>query len=54
MKKSLINKVKIDKKLDELPNTPIFKKKYEEAKIFLANLNFTDEKVCYSKQQKLS
>lgn len=47
MKKSLTNKVKIDKKLDKLPNTPIFKKEYEEAKIFLANLNFTDKK-CHS------
>mgnify|MGYP000886653637 CR=1 FL=1 len=40
MKKTLI---KIDKKLDDLPNTPIFKESYEKAKLFLANLKINEK-----------
>lgn len=36
-------KVTIDKKLDELPSTPIFKKKFESAKLFLSRLILTEQ-----------
>lgn len=32
------NMIKIDKNLDKLPKEPIFKEKYESAKIFIKNL----------------
>lgn len=35
MKKKIIN-IKVDKKLDLLPAEPVFKKKFEDAKLFLA------------------
>lgn len=41
MKKTSI-KVKVDKKLDELPTAPIFKKKFESAKLFLSSLKLTE------------
>ncbi|WP_156106943.1 hypothetical protein [Gallibacterium genomosp. 1] len=36
-------KVKIDKKLDKLPSTPIFKKKVETANLVLSRLNLTEQ-----------
>ena len=40
MKKTLI---KIDKRLDDLPNEPILKERYERAKLILANLKITEK-----------
>ena len=36
-------KVKIDKKLDKLPTTPIFKKKLEAARMLLSKLKVTEQ-----------
>lgn len=36
-------KVKTNKKLDKLPTAPIFKKKFEAAKVILSSLKVTEQ-----------